>query len=114
MSDQVSIEVIEAPAVTVEVVEDGGVQVVEVTAPSLVEVVEVIHPGPQGPPGVFYIHTQSIPSTTWTINHNLGFRPSVELLDAGSQEIDGEIAHPSVNQTVVKLNPSTAGVARLT
>lgn len=40
MSDQVAIEVIEAPAVTVEVVDDGGVQVVE-----------VIHPGPQGPIG---------------------------------------------------------------
>lgn len=103
MSDQVAIEVIEAPAVTVEVVQDGGVQVVE-----------VIHPGPQGPAGVAYLHTQSTPSTTWTINHNLGFRPSVELLDTGSQEIDGQIAHPSVNQTIVTLNPATAGLARLT
>ena len=114
MSDQVAIEVIEGASVTVEVVEDGGVQVVEITAPSAVEVVEVIHPGPQGPPGVSYLHTQSTPSTTWTINHNLGFRPAVELLDAGSQEIDGEVAHPSVNQTVVTLNPATAGLARLT
>ena len=70
--------------------------------------------GPQGPAGgVAYVHTQSTPSTTWTINHNLGFRPTVELLDAGSQEIDGEVAHPSVNQTVVTLNPATAGLARL-
>lgn len=51
MSDQVAIEVIEGASVTVEVVEDGGVQVVEITAPSAVEVVEVIHPGPQGPIG---------------------------------------------------------------
>jgi hypothetical protein len=104
MSEQVAIEVIEGASVTVEVVEDGGV-----------EVVEVIHPGPQGPAGgVAYVHTQSTPSTTWTINHNLGFRPTVELLDAGSQEIDGEVAHPSVNQTVVTLKPATAGLARLT
>ena len=103
MSNQVAIEVIEGASVTVEVVEDGGVQVVE-----------VIHPGPQGPPGESYVHTQSTPSTTWTINHNLGFRPTVELLDTGSQEIDGEVAHPSVNQTVVTLNPATAGLARLT
>jgi hypothetical protein len=37
----------------------------------------------------------------------------VELLDSGSQEIDGAIAHPTVNQTVVTLNPATAGLARL-
>lgn len=90
--------------------------------PSGTTVVTVTTEGPQGPPGssggggggAAYTFTQSTPSTTWTINHNLGFRPSVELLDAGSQEIDGQIAHPSVNQTVVTLNPATAGVARLT
>jgi hypothetical protein len=60
-----------------------------------------------------YTHTQSTPATTWTINHNLGYRPSVELFNSGMQEIDAEIAHPSVNQTVVTLNPATAGLARL-
>ena len=60
-----------------------------------------------------YVYQQSTPATTWTINHGLGYRPSVELLDSGSQEIDGEIAHPTVNQTVVTLSPATAGLARL-
>lgn len=114
MSDQVAIEVIEGSSVTVEVVEDGGVQVVEITAPSAVDVVEVIHPGPQGPAGASYVHTQATPANTWTINHNLGYRPAVELLDSGSQEIDGEVAHPSLQQTIVTLNPATAGIARLT
>jgi hypothetical protein len=78
-------------------------------------VVTVTTAGPQGPGGggAAYVHTQASPATTWTINHNLGFRPSVELLDSGSQEIDGDIAHPTVNQTVVTLNPATAGLARL-
>jgi hypothetical protein len=80
-------------------------------------VVTVTTAGPQGPGGgggaAAYVHTQSTPATTWTINHNLGFRPSVELLDSGSQEIDGDISHPTVNQTVVTLNPATAGLARL-
>lgn len=62
---------------------------------------------------VAYIHSQSTAATTWIINHNLGYRPTVELLDSGSQEIDGEVAHPTVNQTVVTLNPATAGLARL-
>ena len=71
--------------------------------------------GPQGPAGTTaYVHTQASPATTWTINHNLGFRPSVELLDSGSQEIDGAIAHPTINQTVVTLTSATAGLSRLT
>ena len=79
-------------------------------------VVTVTTAGPQGPgggAGAAYVNTQASPATTWTINHNLGFRPSVELLDSGSQEIDGDIAHPTTNQTVVTLNPATAGLARL-
>lgn len=61
-----------------------------------------------------YVYQQSTAATTWTINHNLGYRPSVELLDSGSQEIDGDISHPTINQTVVTLSPPTAGLARLT
>lgn len=113
MSAQVSVEVIEAHPVSVEVVEDAGVLVVEIDRPTAVEVVEVIHPGPQGPAGVSYTHQQLAATTTWIINHNLGYRPAVELLDTGGQEIDGDIAHPSVNQTVITLNPATAGIARL-
>lgn len=75
----------------------------------------IVAQGPQGPAGSgAYIHTQSSSSTTWTINHNMGFRPSVELLDSGSQEIDGEISHPTINQTIVRLNPASTGIARLT
>jgi hypothetical protein len=80
-------------------------------------VVTITTAGPQGPSGgggaAAYVHTQASPATTWTINHNLGYRPTVELLDSGSQEIDGAISHPTVNQTVVTLNPATAGLARL-
>lgn len=97
---------------TVTVTEDSGITVVEVPATSTVA---AITQGPQGPAGSgAYVHVQSTASTTWIINHNMGFRPSVELLDTGSQEIDGEIAHPSTNQTVVTLNPASAGLARLT
>ena len=98
---------------TVTVTEgDAGTTVVTVPVTS---VVTATTEGPQGPAGSGgYVFTQTTPSTTWTINHNLGFRPTVELLDAGSQEIDGDVAHPSINQTIVTLNPATAGLARLT
>lgn len=97
---------------TVIVTEDSSSTVVTVPVTSVVTATTV---GPQGPAGSgAYIHTQTTVSSTWTINHNMGFRPSVELLDSGSQEIDGEISHPSLNQTVVTLNPASAGLARLT
>lgn len=97
---------------TVTVTEDSSSTVVTVPVTSVVTATTV---GPQGPAGSgAYIHTQTTVSSTWTINHNMGFRPSVELLDSGSQEIDGEVSHPSLNQTVVTLNPASAGLARLT
>lgn len=57
---------------------------------------------------------QASPSTTWTINHNLGYRPSVTLLTVGGAEFDAEVIHTSVNQTVISLTAATAGSARLT
>lgn len=105
--------VVTALSNTVTVTEgDAGTTVVTVPVTSTVTATTQ---GPQGPPGAgAYVFTQSSPASTWTINHNMGFRPSVELLDSGSQEIDGEVAHPSINQTIITLNPATAGVARLT
>ena len=107
MSQQVAVEVIEAPPVSVKVIEEGGVLVVE-----------VIHPGPQGPPGESstdgsHIHQQPTASSTWIINHNLGFRPAVEVYNTGSQEIEADIVHTSVNQTVVSFTTAIAGYARL-
>jgi hypothetical protein len=99
---------------TVLVTEQSSTAVVTVPVTSTVTAITV---GPQGGSGsgggAAYEFVQAAPATTWTINHNLGFRPSVEILDAGSQEIDGQISHPSVNQTVVTLNPASAGLARL-
>lgn len=67
---------------------------------------------PQGPIAA-YTHDQPSPDFTWTINHNLGYRPSVELFDSGSQEFDAEVSHPTVNQAVVTLTIATSGFARL-
>jgi len=98
---------------TVTVTENGSSTVVTVPVTS---VVTALTEGPQGPAGttVAYVFTQTTPATIWTINHNLGVRPSVELLDSGSQEIEGEVSHPSLNQTIVTLSLPIAGLARLT
>lgn len=97
---------------TVVVTENGNSTVVTVP---VTNTVIAITQGPQGPAGSSaFVYQQLLPATVWIINHNLGYKPSVELLDSGSQEIDGAVAHPNNNQTVVTLNPASAGIARLT
>lgn len=71
-------------------------------------------PNPQPQPGSAYVHTQSTPSTEWIINHNLGFRPAVELLTVGGMEFDAEVVHITANQTRVRNTIPMAGTARLT
>jgi len=67
--------------------------------------------GPSGGSGGF-THYQPTAASQWIVNHNLGFRPSVEIMDSASQEIEGDVFHPSPNQTIINLNPATAGLAR--
>ena len=68
---------------------------------------------PSGQAGASYVHNQPSAAATWTIAHNLGFKPSVELLNAGSQEIEGDVVHTSQNVTVVNFTTPIAGFARL-
>lgn len=70
-------------------------------------------PGPAGPSGAGTTFTQASPSGTWTINHNLGYRPSVEIIDAGGNEVEATVTHTSLNQTVVTFTTPIAGIARL-
>ena len=70
MSEQVAIEIVEAPAVSVEVVEEGGV-----------EVVEIIHPGPQGPGGEPELPQPLGPADTPTF---AGLNLSSFVLDGGT------------------------------
>ena len=61
-----------------------------------------------------YVFTQTVAASTWTINHNLGHVPSVEVFDSGSQEVDADVSHPNSNQTVILFSVPLAGFARLT
>lgn len=70
MSEQVAIELVEAATVAVEVVEDGGV-----------EVVEIIHPGPQGPGGEADLPQPLGPADTPTF---AGVNLSSFVLDGGT------------------------------
>ena len=64
--------------------------------------------------GVAYTHLQSLPNTVWTINHNLGMRPAVTILDTGGNEVEADVVHTSFNQLVIRFAVPIAGIARLT
>lgn len=68
----------------------------------------------QGPAGIStasYTHTQFSASVQWTINHNLGFNPNIELRTTGGQVMIAEIVHVSTNQAIAYFNTAVAGSA---
>lgn len=60
-----------------------------------------------------YVHTQGVAASTWTINHNLGYKPIVQVYNAGSVMVLTEVENPSINQTIVRISPAQTGFARL-
>jgi hypothetical protein len=52
-------------------------------------------------------------SSQWVINHGLGFIPSVELFNSSGQEIDADVTHPSIYQTIVSFSVPVSGFANL-
>lgn len=58
-----------------------------------------------------YVHNQGIPAFTWTVNHNLGKKPSITVLDTASREIEVVVEHVSDNQAVLTLGVELSGTA---
>lgn len=56
-----------------------------------------------------YVHTQSSPSDLWIVNHNLGYRPVIEVLSDGGLVVEASVAHISVNQAQISFNTVQTG-----
>ena len=73
--------------------------------------------GPQGPvgptPTIAYTHTQNAVSSTWSITHNLGFRPNVTTINSAGMNIEGTVAHTNENSLTVTFSIASSGVAYL-
>ncbi len=62
--------------------------------------------------GEGFLFVQSMPNTTWTIEHNFGNRyPSVVCIDEEEHEMDGNIYFQSENVTIVSFAEPTKGKA---
>jgi hypothetical protein len=60
--------------------------------------------------GERFVHNQTIPSATWTINHNLGYIPDVTLFTVGGAEFEADIVSTTTQSIVTLLTPQ-AGFA---
>lgn len=60
-----------------------------------------------------YVFTQSTPSATWTINHDLNKYPSVSIVDSANDEVIGEVNYTSTTQVVVSFSAAFSGKAFL-
>jgi hypothetical protein len=57
------------------------------------------------------VHDQATSSATWTINHNQGRYPSVDVTDSAGTHVIGDISYPTVDQIVVSFDNPFAGKA---
>ena len=70
--------------------------------------------GPQGDPGIgAYVHVQGSASSTWTINHNLGFFPNVEIVDSAGSSVIGNYQYINGNTLIATFRDPFAGKAYL-
>jgi hypothetical protein len=60
-----------------------------------------------------YAHTQSVSSATWTITHNLGYRPAVSVVDSGGNYVVGDVNYVSVNALTISFSAPFGGFAYL-
>lgn len=61
-----------------------------------------------------YVHSQPIVSSVWVINHTLGGKPSVTIVDSADTVVIGEVTYNSNSQVTVTFTAPFSGYAYLT
>lgn len=60
-----------------------------------------------------FVHTQTNPSNTWSITHNLGKKPSVTIVTATDTTVIGDVTYNNNNQLTINLSSANSGKAYL-
>jgi hypothetical protein len=50
-------------------------------------------------------------SDTWTVTHNLGYRPNVTVIDSAGSTVEGHLEYVSINVLVLTFSAAFAGFA---
>jgi hypothetical protein len=59
-----------------------------------------------------WVHMQTVAATVWTVDHYFGTKPSVSI-DLGTNQVEAEVDHPSLTQTVLTFTTAQTGAAYL-
>lgn len=106
---------IDETTVEVSVTEQENLVITTNSTPTIIEVgIE----GPQGPRGVpggsfNYTHTQGVPASTWTIEHNLGDFPNVTIVDSANTQVEGDVTYIDADTVQVEFQSAFSGKAYL-
>lgn len=80
--------------------------------PKLVEIAAIAKARQEPPVGSGnYEHVQNSAATPWIVNHNLGYRPNVEITTLGGLRVEAEVLHTSVNQAQIFFDLPATGLA---
>ena len=60
-----------------------------------------------------YTHNQISTSSSWTINHNLGYYPAITIKDNSGQIIEGQITYNNGNTVTLDFSIAISGTAYL-
>jgi len=58
-----------------------------------------------------YTHTQSVPSSQWTVQHNLGKKSSVTVVDSADAIVFGDVDYIDSNNVTITFNGAFSGKA---
>lgn len=61
-----------------------------------------------------HVHSQPTVSSTWTITHALGGKPSVTVVDSANTMVIGEVTYNSNTQVTISFSAPFSGYAYLT
>lgn len=61
----------------------------------------------------FYVHKQIVASDTWTVNHDLGRKPSVTVYDSSNKVIMAEVEYSGDQSLYIRFNKALEGAAYL-
>jgi len=75
---------------------------------------QLVNDGESGNPFISaYTHSQGLPNNVWTINHNLGRRPSVNVADSAGTLMEGAVEYIDENNLTITFNNGFSGEAHL-
>lgn len=99
----------------IHVTQPGNIVKIGVVPPSkiLLHITSAGQQGLQGPPGVDvnYVHVQNLPASVWTVNHNLGKFPSVEIVDSAGSRVYCDIDFTDTNSLILTFSAPFGGRA---